>query len=611
MNTSKTRVALTGFGGLDNPEPGTAVARSLRAGWKGPLEIEALCYDVWDTGGWMPDLANRMHLVTPISNGDEAVFARLKEIHKKHPFDALIPNLDLEVPAISRLGRRLERLGVKTLLPAPEDVLAVTKTNLPNFCYAQKIHTPRTHYIRDVADVPLNADRFGYPLYVKGTVAGAKKVNNAEEASHAAAELHAKWGGGVLLQEAIEGEEYVVGMVARADESCLAMATMRKLGINKRGKAAVGAIVENPDLRKQAMSILAKLHWRGPLELEFVQSERDNRFYLLEVNCRFPSWILLSQFAGNSLPNLLLNEILGTKRRLSKKAKVSTAFVRDVQETAVPIETLKHLKRFGTIDVPKLKKSNTTKGKLIVGVTGISSYEVTEPGLGIARALRGVTEVGKLHALAYSPYDTCLHRKSIFDAGFMIPGDGESNEKILDRLSDIQKSHGLDIIIPTLDAELERFQTMEPKLKKLGIQMLLPSKKALKSLRKDILFSRKTKPDWGGFLLTPTRNVKSRKDLIAVWKAYGSPLVLKGQQYGAATAYSLSQAESIWENYQQEDHDVIIAQPLIHGEEIGIATVSDRKHHIVESLTMKSSSCASGEKLGGLFPWTCPSFTRA
>ena len=30
---SEIRVAITGFGGLDNSEPGTAVARALKLGW--------------------------------------------------------------------------------------------------------------------------------------------------------------------------------------------------------------------------------------------------------------------------------------------------------------------------------------------------------------------------------------------------------------------------------------------------------------------------------------------------------------------------------------------------------------------------------------------------
>ncbi|MBL4692593.1 MAG: ATP-grasp domain-containing protein [Magnetovibrio sp.] len=601
MNENNLSVALTGFGGLDNPEPGLAVARSLRAGWNDPLEIEALCYDTWNTGAWMPKIADRIHLVVPIAKGDDAVLARLKEIHAKHPFQALIPCLDLEVPAISRLSRRLDRMGVKTLLPAPEDAIAVSKANLPNFCYANGMRTPRTLHVRDLEDVPLYAERFGFPLFVKGTVAGAKKVNNATQAAYAAAELNAKWGGGVLLQEAIDGEEYVVGMVARADESCLALSPMRKLGVNKRGKGVVGAIIDNPALRKEALRILAKLHWRGPLELEFVQSERDGRFYLLEVNCRFPSWIFLTQFAGANLPGLFLNEVLGTNKRLQKKGKVGTAFVRDVQEVAISIKDHKDLKRFGTIKAPESQKRRAKKGPLTVAVTGVSAFELTQPGLGVAQALHYVPEVGQVFAFAYGAYDTGLQRHDIFDAGFQIPPDDESDAALLDRLEDIQKNNGLDIIIPNLDGEINRFQNIERDLKKLNIDLLIPSKKAFKAIRKDILFAPKSQQHWGGFELTPSKIVKSRKDVRAAWDQFGSPLMLKGQSFGATMAYSLRQAEDVWDLYQEDDQKLIIAQPVIYGEEFGMGVVCDRNHNVTESLTIKKLlMCEQGKTWGAV-----------
>ena len=51
---SEVRVAITGFGGLDNSEPGTAVARALKLGWEGNISIDALGYDAWMTGPKTP-----------------------------------------------------------------------------------------------------------------------------------------------------------------------------------------------------------------------------------------------------------------------------------------------------------------------------------------------------------------------------------------------------------------------------------------------------------------------------------------------------------------------------------------------------------------------------
>ncbi len=39
------RIAISGFDGLDNPHPGSAVGRAIREGWDAPVHIDALGYD--------------------------------------------------------------------------------------------------------------------------------------------------------------------------------------------------------------------------------------------------------------------------------------------------------------------------------------------------------------------------------------------------------------------------------------------------------------------------------------------------------------------------------------------------------------------------------------
>ena len=108
-------VAISGFGGMDNPEPGTPVARALRKGWRGNLSITALGYDHWMTGAWSPGLCDRLAITPPLIEGDAAVFARILELNKGKSFSALIPCLDLEVKVYARLAQQLKASGVNTL----------------------------------------------------------------------------------------------------------------------------------------------------------------------------------------------------------------------------------------------------------------------------------------------------------------------------------------------------------------------------------------------------------------------------------------------------------------------------------------------------------------
>lgn len=593
MSPPGIRVALTGLAGLDNPEPGLAVARALREGWRGPLEIEGLVYDPWSTGGWAPGVVDRLHLIPPIALGDEAVLQRLLALHRKHPVDVLIPCLDLEVPVIARLSSRLARAGIRTLLPEGGDVQAISKINLGAFCYANDVTAPRTVYVRDLSALALHADYFGYPLWVKGTVAGAKKVYNRDQAVFEAEILAAKWGGGVLLQETIDGSEHVVAAVARGDGSCLSMVSARKLGINQRGKGVIGAVIEDPVLKRIALRLLTRLHWRGPLELEFVRAANGGQYYLIEINCRFPSWIVLTEFARCNLPVALLREILFPGARPRSRVRVGSMYVRDVQEMGIPVACVRELRRSGSAQVPLAKPIRRRRGDLAVGVTGFSAFELTQPGLGVARCLRSAPEVGRVLGLAYTPNDTGLFRSELFDACCRLRFEHDEEKQqagdavLFDRLAGIRKKHGLDVAIPNLDFEIGRFQRIAPELERIGIRTLLPSPSARRKLGKRGLAELVGRRRWAGFDYPETMLIKNRSDLARAWERFGNPLILKGFFAGAARVFSLQQALVAWMRFKGEGETQVLAQPSLFGEEFGIGLVCDRAGSLIEALPMK------------------------
>ena len=339
------RIAISGFDGLDNPHPGSAVGRAIREGWDAPVHIDALGYDAQLTGAWMPGVADELHDMPLPSDGDDTTFDRLMEIHARQPLDVVIPSLDLDVPVYARLAPRLERMGIKTLLPSTESIYSVSKLRLPKLCHDLGVRAPKTIHVLDLNDLALHAKQFGFPLVVKGTVAGAKVVGGTNETLAEAKKLDEKWGGGVLLQDLVAGEEFVVAAVVNGGSELLGMACMRKLGINEIGKAVFGAVVDDPRIAKAATNILRRLNWRGPLELEFILPTGADSPVLIEINPRFPSWIMLTHWAGANLPAMLLKEILQPGQASSCQAKAGALFVRDIAETAVPMERVRNLQR--------------------------------------------------------------------------------------------------------------------------------------------------------------------------------------------------------------------------------------------------------------------------
>ena len=589
MKTKTLRVAISGFDGLDVPHPGGPVARALREGWPGPVEIHALGYDPYMTGAWIGGAADELHTLPDFREGDAVLLERLVALTSRFGFDALIPTLDLEIPVIARIADRLAAVGLRTLLPSPDAIYATSKLRLPKFCHDNSIPAPRTIHVLDQGDLPLHADQFGYPMFVKGTVAGAKRAGNMAQAMAAARELNRSWGGGVLLQEAIDGEEYNIAAVVGDDRSVSAMVSIKKVGVNEKGKGVMCTVVDDPAIESHAKSILEKLDWRGPLELEFVLPKGAKLPSLIEVNCRFPSWILLSHWADCNLPAVLLQEIVGQRRTSPTRAKPGTSFVRDIAETAVPLAQLDRLARFGSVPGPApspMANRRADPDGLRVAVSGVSTLDVVNAGLGVARALRMAPGMGRLYGLGYGTYDSGLYRPELFDAAFRLPASDDP-DALYDRLAAIQDEHPFDVVVPSLDGEIPRFIEIADRLDKLGIATLLPSVEAFDRRGKDRLFTDPPLRAPEGFKIPDTIIARSEKDVLQAADKLGYPVVLKGMISHALPANSAAETRAAWSRLREKGYAEALVQRFVGGERFAVAAVCDRNSEPQTMLSIK------------------------
>ena len=126
---------------------------------------------------------------------------------------------------------------------------------------------------------------------------------------------------------------------------------------------------------KPAHEILEKLQWRGPLELEFIRSRATGRLYLFEINCRFPSWIMLSAFAGCNLPVALLREILEPGRRRPRAPEAGVSYIRHVHDFTVSMDDINRLERHGWANGSKAGARRS--GGVVGGASGVGASSIT------------------------------------------------------------------------------------------------------------------------------------------------------------------------------------------------------------------------------------------
>jgi carbamoyl-phosphate synthase large subunit len=101
-------------------------------------------------------------------------------------------------------------------------------------------------------------------------------------------------------------------------------------------------VVNNPELEKFARKIINALSWRGPCELEIIKG-KDGKFYLIEINPRFPAWVRLAEGSGQNQPAATVLLALGKSIEPLTAYRPGTLFVRHAEDLISDISLMGEL----------------------------------------------------------------------------------------------------------------------------------------------------------------------------------------------------------------------------------------------------------------------------
>ena len=206
-----------------------------------------------------------------------------------------------------------------------------------------------------------------------------------------------------------------------------------------------------------------------------------------------------------------------------------------------------------------------------VAVTGINATDNPGPGTGVIRSLRHSSDFdGKIIGLAYDVMDPGIYLSDLVNVSYMIPYPSQEPKVLLDRIAYIHSIEHIDVLIPTLDAELLNFIKIEPELKKMGIHMFLPTKKCFELRSKNLLadFCQKNE-----IAVPKTHSISTLDELYKLDIQY--PVYVKGIFYDAYMAYSVAQAASAFNNIAYKWGVPVIVQEFVQGEEFDVVALGD------------------------------------
>lgn len=341
-------IAVTGLNAIDSPGPGVSVIRALREAKSFDVKIIGLSYESLEPGIYMHDLVDKTYHIPYPSIGTDALWERLVYIHQKETLDLIIPNFDAEIFPFIKLEPKLNEVGIKTFLPTREQLEERHKMNLPEFGKKYGFYVPESANVINVQELQKAIEGFDLPLLVKGKYYDAHIAYNKDQIVSCFNKVNAKWGSPVVLQEFIHGSEYNVTGLGDGKGNTIAAVPMRKQYITDKGKAWGGITVSDEKMLDLTKSFISQTRWRGGFELELMKN-KDNEFYILEINPRIPAWIYLAVGVGQNIPEALVNMAMGYEVKPYEKYEVGKMFVRYSYDMIVNLEEFQQISTLGEL----------------------------------------------------------------------------------------------------------------------------------------------------------------------------------------------------------------------------------------------------------------------
>lgn len=323
---SRIVVGITGMNAIDNPGPGVGLARSLREDSDLNVEIVGLAYNALEPGIYMDWVIDRSFTLPYPSVGAAEYIPRLRQIQELSGLNCIVPCLDSELPLFIRFADQLADMGIRTCLPTMSQFRLRAKDRLTALAERTQLLAPRTFVIHDEGEFWRAIEEIGYPLFVKGIYYEAREVVTAAAALAEYRRLLAEWGGPVLVQEKVSGDELNVVGVGDGCGGVVGLVGARKTVVSSLGKMWSGVSIRHPALLAAAERFVREHRWRGPFELECIVSDED--VYLIEINPRFPAWIYFATALGVNLPARLVRGLYGFPVETHSEYEAGKLFLR-------------------------------------------------------------------------------------------------------------------------------------------------------------------------------------------------------------------------------------------------------------------------------------------
>jgi carbamoyl-phosphate synthase large subunit len=220
-----------------------------------------------------------------------------------------------------------------------------------------------------------------------------------------------------------------------------------------------------------------------------------------------------------------------------------------------------------------------------IALSGINASDNPGPGVPLARSLREAFPDCEIIGLTYDAHDSGNYMDFLFQNTYRLPFPSKGWNALFKRILEIHKKSPIDIIVPSLDAELPLYILHQQDLLKHGISTFLPTEAQFQMRSKDQLSEVCKKLN---LLYPKTFSVNSIDELMDVLREKITfPCMIKGNFYKAYLVHNTDDAILRFAEISAEWGCPILVQQYVAGNEINLIGLGDGKGGACGMVTIK------------------------
>jgi carbamoyl-phosphate synthase large subunit len=235
---------------------------------------------------------------------------------------------------------------------------------------------------------------------------------------------------------------------------------------------------------------------------------------------------------------------------------------------------------------------------LCIAVSGLHRGENPQPGSGIIRSLRRAWPGVRIVGLVYDVMESGIYADDGPDEVQLMPYPAAGATAFFQRLDAVHRKTPINILIPSLDAEIELLVHLRAEFAARGIRVCLPEAESLRRRAKQSL------PALAGACGVPVPKTYVAHDVVSAYRGaveLGLPLLIKGPYYDAQMVYSLPHAQATAAHLLAEWGTPVILQRRIAGPEFNVLGIGDGRGGIIAQCSIRKTVLSDkGKGLGGI-----------